>query len=185
MRLLQSKGLTLEDCIEVAEALERKKDNTAAERQARYRAKRKDGKSRRNSNGVTPPIDNTHTPCVSPNGEPQSTAVAARDEFPKPDFCDDDQVWADFLKNRKRKRLPNTATAHKGLLDDINRIADDEWPPGRLLRHAAAKGWGGIYDPRDTGKPKHDKPPASDDELQNPYVRAVVRREAERTAAQH
>lgn len=93
-----------------------------------------------------PPIDNIHTPGSDdlPDGKSQNAAS----DFPKPDWCDDKQVWADFLKNRKRKRLPNTPTAHKAFLDDIARLADDEWPPGRLLRHAAAKGWGGIYDPR-------------------------------------
>lgn len=62
IRILIAKGLSAEDIADVAEALERKKDNTAAERQARYRARNKAPASRRNSNGVTPPIDNNHTP---------------------------------------------------------------------------------------------------------------------------
>lgn len=173
MRLLQAKGLSFDDCIEVAEALERKKDNTAAERQARYRAKRKDAKSRRNSNGVTPPIDNNHTPSVSPNGEPQGGGAAV--DFPKPDWCDDDQVWSDFLKNRKRKRQPNTPTAYKGFLDDIARIADDEWPPGRLLRHAATKGWGGIYDPRSSGVPNNDNRKSTGGSTRNAAQAALER----------
>lgn len=77
------------------------------------------------------------------------------DPFPKPTWIDT-QVWDDFLKNRQRKKLPNTLTAYKGFIEDIYRHADDDWPPGRVLTHAAMKGWGGIYDPRQSetnGKP--------------------------------
>lgn len=73
---LIAKGLSAEDILDVAKALERKKDNTAAERQKRYRDKRKAKKSNaRNSNGVTPPIDNNHTPSdISSNDESHSPA---------------------------------------------------------------------------------------------------------------
>lgn len=88
------------------------------------------------------------------------------DPFPKPDWADA-QVWDDFLKNRKAKKLPNTATAYSRLMADLNRLADAEWPPGRLLEHAAAKGWGGIYDPRGkdngTANRTSTKPPAATD----------------------
>lgn len=92
---------------------------------------------------LDPPIDRTHTPGVSPIVETPRAAA-----FPKPDWAEP-QAWADFLTNRKRKRLPNTASAYAGFLADIERLTDNEWPPGRLLKHAATKGWGGIYDPRD------------------------------------
>lgn len=68
------------------------------------------------------------------------------DAFVRPDWADA-EVWRDFLSNRKRKRLPNTATAYRGFLADIDKLATDEWPPGRLLEHAAMKGWGAIYEP--------------------------------------
>lgn len=77
---------------------------------------------------------------------PSLRARAASNPFPKPDWANGD-VWADFLANRKRKRLPNTATAHRGLLADIAKFTDDDWPPGRLLEHATAKGWAAIYEP--------------------------------------
>lgn len=93
---------------------------------------------------------------VIPNG---ITTSCARDPFPMPDWCDDPQSWRDFKANRKRKRLPNTPSTYKRFLDDIRRIADDEWPPPRLLAHAAAKGWGGIYDPRTSQKPGNDNRP--------------------------
>lgn len=62
VQLLVDKGLSAQDIADVMAAAERKKDNTAAERQARYRAKKKAPASRRNSNAVSPPIDNIHTP---------------------------------------------------------------------------------------------------------------------------
>lgn len=146
-----------------------------AERQQRFRDKRKGRKNNaRNAlRDVTPPNDNILTPGVSPEGETHSGGAAK--DFPKPDWCDDDQVWADFLKNRKRKRQPNTPTAYKGFLDDIKRIADDEWPPGRLLRHAATKGWGGIYDPRDTGKPGNDNRKSTGGSTRNAAQAALER----------
>lgn len=90
------------------------------------------------------PNENNSNPHTHTPGE--IIPRARKGDFPKPDWADG-EVWADFLKNRKAKRLQNTATAHKGFLEDIARIATDEWPPGRLLRHAATKGWGAIYEP--------------------------------------
>ena len=80
----------------------------------------------------------------------------AREAFPRPEFADP-QHWADFLQNRKRKKLPNTMTAHAKLLRDIAKLSDDDWPPGKLIEYAAAKGWGGIYDPREQ-EDHHAKP---------------------------
>lgn len=68
------------------------------------------------------------------------------DPFPRPNFADA-QVWADFLTNRKAKRQKNTATAYAAFLRSIATEQDDNWPPGRLLEHAAAKGWGSIHNP--------------------------------------
>lgn len=150
---LAEKGLTLEEVIEFARLAERKKDATNAERQARYRAKRKDGKVTRYSNGVTPPIDRTHTPSdISPSGENQNDRARAKPEpFPKPDWAED-QVWADWLEIRKSKKCRNTATAHAGFLADIAKHSDDDWPPGRLLEYAVARSWASIHPP-DEGRP--------------------------------
>jgi hypothetical protein len=74
-------------------------------------------------------------------------ASAALDPFPRPDWADAGH-WIDFLANRKRKRLPNTASAYGKMLRQIEAFTDPEWPPGRILQHAAEEGWAGIYDPR-------------------------------------
>lgn len=57
--------------------------------------------------------------------------------------------WRDFLKNRRTRRLTNSETAYQGQLRDLERLSSDEWPPGRLVQHAAERGWGGIYDPNE------------------------------------
>ncbi|MAM37520.1 MAG: hypothetical protein CL949_03225 [Erythrobacter sp.] len=95
----------------------------------------------------------------------------------------DPQHWADFLANRRRKRLPNTATAHKRLMQDIARLADDDWPPGRLIGHAAARGWAAIYDPRqDARHDRTDRHNDQDGRPANAMVRAGLAFEAQRAA---
>jgi hypothetical protein len=69
--------------------------------------------------------------------------------------------WRDFLANRQRKNLAKTQTAYEGILSDIAKLADDEWPPGRLVQHAAAKGWGSINDPREKLRNGHHSQPPS------------------------
>jgi hypothetical protein len=93
-----------------------------------------------------PPNDiYSNPPPLSPDAShPPRGRARQAGAFPKPDWADG-QVWSDFLANRKTKRLPNTATAHRKLLADIERIADAAWPPGRLLSVATGKGWGAIY----------------------------------------
>lgn len=57
--------------------------------------------------------------------------------------------WRDFKRNRKTRRLTNSETAYLGQLRELERLSDDEWPPGRLVQYAAEKGWGSINDPRE------------------------------------
>lgn len=109
-----------------------------------------------NENNLTPP---THTP---ENNTPRAKA----DPFPKPDGIEP-ALWADFLKNRKTKKLTNTATAHAGVLSDLaNLSARTGWPPGKVLAACVAKGWGAIYETDEmkevtVGKPRQRNAPAS------------------------
>jgi hypothetical protein len=43
---------------------------------------------------------------------------------------------------------PDTPTAHKAILRELEKLSDEEWPPGRIVQHAAERGWGAIFDPR-------------------------------------
>lgn len=132
---LIAKGLSAEDILDVARALEKKKDNTAAERQARYREKRKDRKSNaRNSNGVTPPIDIIHTPGdISSNDESHSQRVDAQTVL---------DVWREVAKplslscwdkiTPKRRRAVNARLADHGF--DAIRLAFEHVPKSAFLR---------------------------------------------------
>ncbi len=106
-----------------------------------------------------PPNDiYSNPPHLSPNSQ-----TGARDAFPCPEWCEP-AVWADLKRNRKAKRLANTATAHSQFLRDIAKLATDEWPPGEVVRDIAARGWGGAYDPRNATndrKPRNDRPAPS------------------------
>jgi hypothetical protein len=65
--------------------------------------------------------------------------------------CTDPKTWGDYLKNRKAKRLPNTASAHRKLETDLAAMAARTgWPPGKVFAACVAKGWGAIYDPRES-----------------------------------
>lgn len=69
IEVLIGKGLSAADLLDVARALEKKKDNTAAERQARYRSKRRNA---RNSNGVSPIEDTSYPVSSEPIGSPET-----------------------------------------------------------------------------------------------------------------
>jgi len=107
--------------------------------------------------------------------ETSSAPRGAAKVFPMPEGAKVEH-WKDFLANRKRKRAANTATAHAKLLADLARLSDDEWPPGRLIEHAAAQGWAGIYDPRGTenrhgNRAHHDR---YADEHRDPVARSFA-----------
>lgn len=120
------------------------------------------------------------SPAVEPEPEPYKGVEAyasppnARDEFPKPDGVDD-QHWRDFLKNRKRRRMPNTPSAHKRLTDDLARLAIGGWTVPALVEHAAAAGWGSINPPK--GHPLDDRHPRANGSqpsrtgIRNPILR--------------
>jgi hypothetical protein len=93
---------------------------------------------------ATPPDTETDA-----DTEITAKAVSNASAFPMLD-CTDPATWADFLKNRKAKRLPNTASAHRKLETDLAGMVDRTgWPPGQVFAACVAKGWGAIYDPRD------------------------------------
>ncbi|MDB5705029.1 MAG: hypothetical protein JWN66_2145 [Sphingomonas bacterium] len=118
--------------------------------------------------------------------EPGEIPAREAPRFACPAGCDPGD-WRDLLANRRAKRLAMTPAAYRKLLRDLAAQADDAWPPGRLLAHAAEKGWAQIFDPRDDhrGASRHGHRPAArsvpaprEGEPHNPLVRAVLRSEA-------
>lgn len=126
----------------------------------------------------SPSFPQTPNKPLPPHPHPDCEIPRTRkaDPFPMPDWADA-QAWKDFLANRAKKRLPNTPSAHKRFLSDIARLTDEEWPPGRLLQHAAERGWCGIYDPRDeeqrNGR-RNGRRSADDDSPHGPSTRAAI-----------
>lgn len=165
MQFLADRGLSLQDVIEFASMGEVR--SSGAERQARYRARQK---AENEDGGVTsdvtrdatqgdeaplsrPPNDiNSNPPTHTPEHKPRARKA---DDFPCPDWCEPD-VWRDLKRNRKTKKLTNTPTAHKNFVAAVEAMADDHWPPGKVVEDIVARGWGGAHDPRENRKPGND-----------------------------
>lgn len=156
LRLMAEKGLSALDIAEIAEAIEASTPKSSgAERQKRYRDRLRNERNERDvTSDVTTPLPSP-SPSFPPDPQTNPTPAHPRDgiprarkadDFPKPEWADP-QVWADFMTNRKAKKARNTVTAYRGFLSDIDKHTSPDWPPGRLLEHAAAKGWAGIYEP--------------------------------------
>lgn len=161
LRLLKDKGLSLDDILEVADAMERKADPSNAERQARHRAKRKESKEvTRYSNGVTPPIDNTHTPSDIPSDEGNHSAARSKAVSGKPEGVRD-QTWIDFTAMRKAQKAPVTPT----VIETISREATNAgWTLDAALSEAVSRGWRGfkavwVKDDRPSAAPANDVSP--------------------------
>lgn len=168
MEAMAKAGAPMEAILLAVRAIEAKDAEISArrandrERKQRQRAKVRNedgtvtGQSRDKDGTVTDTPLPSPSPSFPPDPQTNPTPAHPRDEntprtrkaddFPKPEWADP-QVWADFLSNRKAKKARNTVTAYRGFLADIERHTNPEWPPGRLLEHAAAKGWAGIYEP--------------------------------------
>lgn len=135
LRILIEKGLSPEDILAVAEAMESKKDNTNAERQARFRERRKQAKQTRYSNGVTPPIDITHTPSdISPDGENQNIPVAGNG-------CPPDvepETYQAFAAIRRKRRSPITPQVIAGMRKEAGKAG---WTLQDALAEAVLRGW--------------------------------------------
>lgn len=112
MQFLADKGMSFADAIEFARLMEKKKDPTNAERQARHRDNKR--------NGVTvtryPPIDNNHTPKHNPKEANASFAPRGR-------------------KTKTSHRLPDDWQPEP--LTGETAIMVSAWEPGRIERELA------------------------------------------------
>lgn len=174
---LLAAGVTGEALVEAIAEMEAdvraepKARSAGAIRQERYREKRRNEASQ-TSLTVTcdesdvspslsrPPNENNSNPPTHTHPEETPRARKA-DPFPCPAWCEPN-VWADLKRNRKTKRLTNTETAHRRFVADVLAMADDDWPPGKLVEAIAAKGWGGAHDPREDTPPNDRRHPRTD-----------------------
>lgn len=137
-------GMTKEGAVAAWKKRQFQSDDSK-ERVRKHREKRRNSADVTVGNGdVTPPETETDTDSSEPKGSsPRPWVLPAGVSL---------AIWTDFLTNRKRKRLVNTASTWKAFLDDLARIAAQTGiPPPKLIEQCTGKGWGGIYDPRDDG----------------------------------
>lgn len=182
IQAMVDKGLSAQDIADIAKAGETKVDRTAAERQARHRAKKKAGKRNAVTSRRDPPIERIHTPGseVSPSGETQNEACVRDADWPiLPDWLPP-KPWNAYLAMRQDKRKWPTADAVELVVGKLASWRAKGHDPGEILNTSTENSWTGIFEPK---APRNDRPPPHDDELQNPYARVAARRQAERSAA--
>jgi hypothetical protein len=158
----------MEAALPLAQPVEPRRSK-GAERQARYRERHKSSQTvtgdadnvtcDEKRNGTPLPLSpkdnnsNPHTPTRvnSPRAKAEAHVAAwwgwrVKHPFPRPHWATD-ELWADFLTNRKRKDLPSTKAAHDKLLRDVAALAARSgWPPGEIFRACVEKNWGAIYE---------------------------------------
>lgn len=141
VRAIEAKEMEIAD--RRAKAADRKRSERLRKRMSRDGHATVEGRSQRH----IPNEDTSNLSSSSPTGsEERPTTARAGCAFVKPEWADAGH-WRDFMANRKRRRMTNSPTAYASFLADVARLADDEWPPGRLLELAAGKGWGSINRP--------------------------------------
>lgn len=125
-------------------------------------------------NGSSPPKSPKPKRGPSPPSEPT---------FPCPDGVDP-MDWDGLKANRKAKRAPLTAGAHRQITTKLDAWARSGWPPGPIVANAAERGWTTVFETDAMKANPHGdrRPPArnDDDDPRNPYVKAVLRRQAAR-----
>ena len=149
-------GTPMEGILLALEAVEAR-DNAAAAKRAQAAARKQAQRDRERDCHATvtghvsdnPPLDKekrTKKEINPPRTHTHETPVREADLWVCPEGVNPAH-WRDFMKARKRKHCVTTPTAHAGVMNDLARLADEEWPPGRLVELAAAKGWASINYP--------------------------------------
>jgi hypothetical protein len=133
MEFLVGKGLDAGDMIAFAKMSQAR--NANAERQARWRARKRGVTNNVTDNALPPPIDN-HTPPVSSDEETKPAPKTRRKVVlaAKPEAVTD-PVWRDFTGQRK---TPVTETALDGICEEAAKAG---WTLNRALAEAATRGW--------------------------------------------
>lgn len=153
LKYLSSLGLSLDQVIELEAMSDQPKARSAnAERQARWRSKRRGGNPDSVSNSVTdnvtnnalpPPIED-HTPPIPSNDGNKRTRKAAKPEGVS------EQTWDDFCMMRNRQKAPISTTA----MDGIRREAEKAgWTLEAALSRCVMRNWRGFEAEWVLGKP--------------------------------
>lgn len=124
MRFLAERGLTMDDIIHAAELEQHRADPTNAERQARHRAKKRNGVT---VTALPPPIERDHTPPVSsePEGSSETPPAPLDGKEVRPEhvieawnlMADQSGVHKAKLTDDRRRKLKIFIRRHS--IDDI------------------------------------------------------------------
>jgi hypothetical protein len=157
IQAMVDKGLSGQDIADIAKAGEAKIDRTAAERQARHRAKKKAAPRNAVTSRRDPPIERIHTPGsdISPDGENQNERAIRDVDWPDlPDWLPP-KPWNAFLAMRDRKGKWPTPDAVGLIVGKLDRWRAQGHDPGEVLNNSTENAWTGIFEP----KAKHDDRP--------------------------
>lgn len=147
LEVLVAKGMSAQDILDIARALDVKSDPTAAERKRRQRQKEAEEMSQRDVTRDTPlslpPNEKISNP---PTYTPENITPARkgnRAKPPTPAKPDDvsEQTWVDFVHHRKIKRAAVSETAMAGIRREA-KIAG--WTMEAALAETVSRGWQGF-----------------------------------------
>jgi hypothetical protein len=181
MEFLQARGLSLTDVIEFAKLSPEKTRSANAERQARFRNRRRQKNDEGVTNNVTgnallPPYDSS-TPPVPSNDGNTPAAKRGRDAPPaKPDGVSD-QTWGDFNRVRNKKRSPLTQTALDGIAAEAAKAG---WTLEAALAKAVTRGWQGFE--ADWLKPEERRNGGTPGSTVDPLVASILAKKARENA---
>ena len=165
LRAMAAAGASIEVIIAAVEAdavkeqarREAKRENNA-ERQRRFKAKRK-GRAPSNAGNalpsVTPPIEE----IIPPVSSDEETSAARKSKPGKPEDVTE-QTWSDFTDLRKTQKAPVSATAIAGIRREADKAG---WTLEAALAECSARGWRGfkaawVADASQTGPPGRADP---------------------------
>jgi hypothetical protein len=150
IQALVEKGMSAQDILDIAKASEVKLDRTAADRQARYREKK-----RTKRNAVTsrrdPPIEEDHTPGsqISSSDETENdVCVRDADWIEIPDWMPP-RPWNGYLAMRQDKKAWPTAYAVELIVSDLRQWRAKGHDPGAILNTSTVSKWTGIFEPKE------------------------------------
>lgn len=134
--------------------------SSAAERQARYRARKKEEETvtrdvtlRNSVTNVTQKeekekrIKKEKEEPPSPKENPPKGGQK-KGGFPLPEGLDP-EIWEEFRKHRREKRAVLTPTAEKRALAKLERMRASGTDPTEAVRQSLENGWTGIFEPKE------------------------------------
>ena len=128
-----------------------------AERQARYRARKKE--QEQNSN-----VTRNVTPCDKKEKEPKRKNInpSQKEKPPKgvkkkkvslPDWLDN-EIWDEYVQHRKQMRKPLTAKAEKMAIGKLDRMRMSGNDPTAVITQTLENGWTGLFELKGDGNGK-------------------------------